>query len=626
MQAQLATRRLAAIVIADVVGYTRLMERDDSGTFARLGSIRSEIVDPSIVSHGGHIVQTAGDGWLAEFPSALAALRASIQMQREMATRNAGVPSDERIEYRMGVNLGDIMVQGREIAGDGVNVASRLESLADAGAICVSSAVREQVHGQLDAELVDIGEQQVKNIQRPIRVYRVSVGRKGIEPARSPTSIRGRRPARRTLTLAVIGVAVIATGLLLSVRSWNRAPVASAAPALSVAILPFATASGLPVEEEFANASTDELTTSLGQWRWARVSAPGLVAGYRGKPVDARTIGRDLNVRYVVEAEVRRQPDELAVTMHLIDVATGTQAWSDSVTFKSPAQAAPVPHLQMAKRLRSALLAAEVQRANREKSSSSPMDLVLRGRGVLQSDVEPSKMAAQARVLFDDALRLQPAFVPALFGVLQTYDTELEETAMPDRAAILPAADRLTSRMIGIDGRDDSVWRARSIVLQWLGRFDEAMVADERAQVLDPSSTSVVLDRAWILIQTGRSADALPLIHQAIAMDPLEQSWPYHFMCKAYLFLGRYGEAVGACEKAATENGWWLNQVYLSAAYAQHGDIAKAVTSRNALLQQQPGYTIERYRRTYAASAPAFLDQVEQHLAAGLRKAGLPDR
>jgi adenylate cyclase len=626
MQTQLATRRLAAIVIADVVGYTRLMERDDSGTFARLGSIRSEIVDPSIVSHGGHIVQTAGDGWLAEFPSALAALRACIQMQREMATRNAGVPPDERIEYRMGVNLGDIMVQGREIAGDGVNVASRLESLADAGAICVSSAVREQVHGQLDAELVDIGEQQVKNIQRPIRVYRVSVGRKDIEPVRSPMSIHRRKPARRALTLAVIGVAVIATGLLLSLRWWNRAPVASAAPALSVAILPFATASGLPVEEEFANASTDELTTALGQWRWARVTAPGLVAGYRGKPVDARTIGRDLNVRYVVEAEVRRQQDELAVTTHLIDVATGTQAWSDSLKFKSPAQAAPVPHLQMAKRLRSALLAAEIQRATREKSSSSPMDLVLRGRGVLQSDTEPTRMVAQARVLFDDALRLQPAFVPALFGLLQTYDVELEETAMPDRAAILPAADRLTSRMIGIDGRDDSVWRARAITLQWLGRFDEAMVADERAQVLDPSSTSVVLDRAWILIQTGRSADALPLIHQAIAMDPLEQSWPYHFMCKAYLFLGRYGEAVGACEKAATENGWWLNQVYLSAAYAQHGDIAKAATSRNALLQQQPGYTIDRYRHTYAASAPAFLDQVEQHLAAGLRKAGLPDR
>lgn len=166
---------------------------------------------------------------------------------------------------------------------------------------------------------------------------------------------------------------------------------------------------------------------------------------------------------------------------------------------------------------------------------------------------------------------------------------------------------------------------ARAIVLQWLGRFDEAMVADERAQVLDPSSTSVFLDRAWILIQTGRSAEALPLINQAIAMDPLEQSWPYHFMCKALVFLGRYAEAVTACEKAATENDWWLNQVYLSAAYAQHGDVGKGITSKDAVLQQQPGYTIDRYRRTYSASSPLFLEQVEQHLAPGLRKAGLPE-
>jgi len=151
------------------------------------------------------------------------------------------------------------------------------------------------------------------------------------------------------------------------------------------------------------------------------------------------------------------------------------------------------------------------------------------------------------------------------------------------------------------------------------------MVADERAQSLNPSSTGIVLDRAWILIETARSAEAIPFINLAIAMDPLEQSWPYHFMCKARLFLGQYADAVAACEKAATENDWWLNQVYLCAAYAQHGDIDKAVTSKNALLKQQPGYTIDRYRRTYAASPPAFFELVERHLAAGMRKAGLPE-
>jgi len=626
METQLSTRRLAAIVIADVVGYTRLMELDDTRTFAALGAIRSEVIDPAIVSHGGRIVQTAGDGWLAEFPSALAALRASIHIQREMAKRNAGAPAEERLDYRIGVNLGDIMVQGSEIAGDGVNVASRLESLAEAGAICVSSAVREQVHGQLDADLIDIGEQRVKNIERPIRVYRVSVDGASHGATVRPAARRSHTTAWRTLLVSASAIVVLAFGSLFVANWWDRATASTAPPALSLAILPLAAAGGLPAEEQFANALTADLTTMLGQWRWARVSAHGLVAGYGNKSVDARTIGRDLNVRYVVEGDVRKQPDDFLVTTRLIDVATGTQAWSDSLKFTAPSQVTPVPHLQMAKRLRGGLLSAEIRRASQERARSSPMDLVLRGRGILQSDREPSKAAAEARALFDDALRLQPDFVPALYGVLQTYDTELEETATADRAAILPRIDRLTSRMIGIDGRDDSVWRARAIALQWLGRFEEAMVADERAQSLDPSSTSITLDRAWILIQTGRSADALPLINQAIAMDPLEQSWPYHFTCKVYLFLGRYAEAVTACEKAATENDWWLNQVYLSAAYAQHGDAGKSVTSKNAILQQQPGYTIDRYRRTYSAASPLFLEQVEQHLAPGLRKAGLPER
>jgi adenylate cyclase len=170
------TRRLAAILIADVVGYTRLMERDDTGTFSRLRTIRDEVADPAIVSHGGRIVKTAGDGLLAEFPSALSALRTAVQVQREMAARNADVPAGSRIEYRIGINLGDVMVDGSDIAGDGINVASRLEALCEPGGICVSGSVREQVHGTVDVGFEDIGEQQVKNITRPIRAFAVRFG------------------------------------------------------------------------------------------------------------------------------------------------------------------------------------------------------------------------------------------------------------------------------------------------------------------------------------------------------------------------------------------------------------------------------------------------------------------
>lgn len=226
-------RRLAAIVIADVVGYTRLMERDDTGTFARLRTIRDEVVDPAIVSHGGRIVKTAGDGLLAEFPSALSALRASVQIQREMARRNAGVAADDRIDYRIGVNLGDVMAEAGDIAGDGVNVASRLEALAEPGGICVSGAVRDQVHGQLDAEFADIGEQQVKNIARPIRVYRVVLGGSTVPPPGTRAYAGPAASTRRWLGIATGLAALVAVGLtawVLFDRGTKPGPTSTAPP------------------------------------------------------------------------------------------------------------------------------------------------------------------------------------------------------------------------------------------------------------------------------------------------------------------------------------------------------------------------------------------------------------
>src|SRR5262245_5280614 len=229
--ANIVTRRLAAILIADVVGYSRLMERDDTGTFARLRTIRDEVVDPAIVSHDGRIVKTAGDGFLAEFPSALAALRSSVQIQREMAKRNEGVAADDRIDYRIGINLGDVMADGSDIAGDGVNVASRLESLAEPGGICVSGSVREQVHGQTAVSFEDIGEQQVKNIARPIRVFRVVVdAATGAKRSSAIVSQRAR---------AVLGIGLGAATVVASAIWWySRAPTEDLAPAKSVGIAP----------------------------------------------------------------------------------------------------------------------------------------------------------------------------------------------------------------------------------------------------------------------------------------------------------------------------------------------------------------------------------------------------
>ena len=627
MESVPVTRRLAAIVIADVVGYTRLMERDDTGTFARLRTIRDEVVEPAIVSHDGRIVKTAGDGLLAEFPSALAALRAAEQIQREMATRNTGVAPEDRIDYRIGVNLGDIMVDGGDIVGDGVNVASRLESLAEPGGICVSGSVREQGHGQLPVTFVDFGEQQVKNIERPIRVFRVVAARTGaafVGAARSQT----RR--RALLAGGVVIVAIVGwLGAWLLPKGLHQVtPEESGPPALSIAILPFAAPSGTLEDRQFAAGLTQDLTTGLGAWRWAAVAAHALVAGVQPKTADVRVLGRELNVRYILEGEVRRNESEYVVTAQLIEAASGRQVWSDRLRYESlvPAPGKAVPYIQLTRRLRSALARAEMHRVVEQSSSATAMDLVLRANAINYSADGRTGISPNARALVADALNLVPDFVPALVSLAYWYGIDLEDNEAPDRAAEKKELDRLSSRAIALAPSDSEAWSARAEALQYLGRWEEATTAAERVVSLDPSDMWGPLSQAWILIQTGKPSEAFAPIDRARAIDPLEPTAPDHFACKAHLFLGRYGEAVAACERAAAERNGWLNHVYLCAAYAMNGDNAKAMASRDALLKVQPHFTINRYREMYAASPPAFFELVDRHLAPGLRKAGIPEK
>jgi adenylate cyclase len=620
-------RKLAAILIADVVGFSRHMERDEAGAFARLQGIRVRIVDPKIAEHGGRVVKTAGDGMLLEFGSADAALRCGIDLQRAMSADNQSKAPDERIDFRIGINLGDIIVDGNDIAGDGVNVASRLEALAEPGGICVSAAVREQVHGSLDVGFDDIGEQQVKNIKRPIRVFRVVLDGNALETSLASASQQQGLPSHWQRWAGGLALLVaVGVGVWFLPTFWRAVPTPTP-PALSLAILPFATPSGTTGEEQFANALTQDLTTAMGQWGRAKVAANALVASYKSGAVDIRTLARDLNVRYIVEGEVRSDANVTIVTAHLIDAVTGAQAWSDRLRYaSSPGMAGqPDPSLLLTKRLRAGLQAAEQRRAVEHPETGNAMNLVLRGDAASDS---PGGIegAMKARPLYLDALRLDPDLVPALTGLYGTFDTEVEETAAPNRAALLPEMDRVSGRAIALNRTSADAWFARMASLEWLGRWDEALVAADRIIALDPAETSGLLQRSWILIQTGRPADAVPFIERALLVDAQNQRGPYHFMCKAKLLLGRYDEAVTACEKAATENNWWINLVYLCAAYAQHGDATKAATAKDALLKQKPGYTISWYRNTYQASPPSFFELVERHLAAGLLKAGIPEK
>ena len=288
-------RRLTAILAADVVGYSRLMGVDEEGTLAALKMLRREVADPKIKEHRGRIVHTTGDGLLGEFASVVDAVRCAVEVQREMAARNADVPAERRIDFRIGVNLGDIIIDENDIFGDGVNVAARLEALAEPGGICVSRVVRDQVRDKLAISFEDMGEQQVKNIARPVRVYRIPLAEKAGGPSILPETAAPRPLPDRP----------------------------------SIAVLPFNNVSGDPEQEYFVDGITEDIITALSKWRWFLVIARNSTFAYKGKSLGLKEVSRDLGVRYVLEGSMRRAGQRVRITSQLIDTATGTHLWAE---------------------------------------------------------------------------------------------------------------------------------------------------------------------------------------------------------------------------------------------------------------------------------------------------------
>jgi class 3 adenylate cyclase/TolB-like protein len=619
MESTPVTRRLAAIVIADVVGYTRLMERDDTGTFARLRAIRDEVIEPVIASHDGRIVKTAGDGLLAEFPSALAALGASLQIQREMTARNAGIAAEGRIDYRIGVNLGDIMVDGSDIVGDGVNVASRLESLAEPGGVCVSGSVREQVHGQMPVTFVDIGEQQVKNIERPIRVYHVaSEG----QPKARVKRAQSKRWLWITTTLA--GAVLIGAVTWWTLPVAVKSPSASSAPAMSIAILPFTTIG--EASAQFAETLTRDLGTGLARGSQAVVVASHEAAArYKGNPIDERTVGRDLNVRYLAEGEVRSAGERKVVSIQLIDVGNASQAWSGRFEFggAGPDSDETAFSRRLTSRVRGALFSAEARRAAAGGTpGTGARDLVWRAMGIDSAGTLNS--TREAGKLLDEALRLEPTLLPALTNRALTLVNETELDPRADYARLTQQADDLSSRAVSIDNDDAFAWMTRGIVLGYEGRVDQALAANALAQRLDPTRQRPTAWHAWLKLISGEPNKALATLAEARAVFPDESALELRIACWANLNLGRYDSAIALCEKAAGMDTWYFDHVLLAAAYANKSEATKAA-AKAELDKRLPGYTISILKSKGYSSQPNYGQQAETHLYPGLRKAGIPE-
>jgi len=626
-------RKLAAVVFADVAGYSRLMELDEGGTHARLRDIRQAFVDPKIAEHGGRIVHTSGDGVLLEFPSATSALRCAVEMQREMGVRNLYQPPNERIEFRIGINLGDIIVEGSDIIGDGVNVAQRLETLAEPGGICVASAVWEQVHEDLGIEFIDSGEQQVKNISKPIRMFRVALGKGSAtkEPDAVPTLSKApsRFDRRR---VALIGGA-IATLIVIALGTWqwrrHEAPVSSAMadgpPPRSIMVLPFRASTADPAIAALADSLGGDVTRALANSvRDARITAPNPASVEKGKAIDERALGRDANIRYLVAGDLRDSGDDIVVNARLVDTITGKELGSERRTI---ARARGVEDHDLLVARVTAASRLMFQNAEGRRIAALPLDvndaqsLVARADAIFTEEDLATTRAA--RKLYEQARERDPTLVAAWTGHMYTLISEhFYDFAAGRDEALLAEADRDSRRAIALDDRDANAWNARKNALAWQWQWQGAFQAFDRAAALDPSSFRAPV---LLLILTGRSTEALQAITKRNAM--LGKPDPAYLFeaCHAHIHLAQYREGLDECERAVADNNDYWVYLDLTAAYAQTGDMARAAAAKAQLMKRVPDFTIARLEAKKMSNHPVWIEEIRTHFIAGLRKAGVPE-
>lgn len=627
-------RRLAAIVSADIAGYSRLMGQDESATLQALKAHRSELVDPKISEYGGRIVKTTGDGLLLEFPSVVDAVRCAVDVQRGMAERNAGVAPDRRLEFRMGINIGDIIIDGDDIFGDGVNVAARLQTLAEPGGLCVSRVVRDQVLDKLSFTFEKLGEQSVKNIARPVEIYRVTLDSPaGQLPGGRPRFARLTHNTRRwwpAATVVVLAAVAIAAWMTWP-QFWKSAPATS--PALSVAILPFAAPGGTPADQQFADALTRDLTAALAQWRMATVASFRSVSEYANKANDVRAVGRELNVRFLTDGTVQRAGDRLIVAVQLVDAANASQVWSERIVFESAKAAQDRADVvaQVSFRLRDALLKVESRRLNASAPpTGSAAELMLRGVNVQNTASDPLAGAIEAGKLYDQAIRLNPNLVTALVARVDSLDTQLQLSRLSraERDRLVQEMDDLSQRAVAVDDTYPAAWYARAIALYLQGRLEAALQANSQYMRLEQTRAAPLSQRAWLMLFTGRAPEALDLVNQSLARpssNSFELSFALATRCSVEMRLGRYDETIADCEKAVANVDWWFAHALLAAAYAQKGDFTNATAAKNKLLSIRPWYSLADEKARQVSDNPTYLQQTETHFYAGLRKAGIPE-
>lgn len=584
-------RRLAAIMIADVAGYSRLMHNNEEATHDRLTALLTDVVEPTIRHHGGRIVKHTGDGFLAEFPSAVEAVRAAEHFQSGVGDLAAGEEEEKRIIFRVGINIGDVIVEANDIFGDGVNIAARLEGIAEPGGICLSASAHDQVSGKIDVEFIDLGEHSLKNIARPVRAYAVK---------------------RNRLDLVAQG----STSRELS------------APRLSIVVLPFANFGGNPDQEYFVDGITESLTTDLSRIPSAFVIARNTAFTFKNKPVDARVVGRELGVRYVMEGSLQSSSDRIRVNAQLIDATTGAHLWAER--FDKPR--ADIFDMQdeittrLARIVGVELVAAESRRAERERPGSmDAIDLAMRGWAILNQPLSLRGHRAACE-LFEDALGRDDRNVEALIGIATYHSDEVRTFASTNRDEQLRIAGTAITKALDLAPRNAAAHFVYGNVLHVSGATERSLREFEFAITLDRNLAWAHANAGFAKVLLGRAKEAEADLMNAIRLSPRDPGldrW-HALLGIADLFLGRLESALDRLRKSIEMNpNVAMVHFFLAAASSLSGLMDEASAAREAGLRLDPNFTVARFRNERRSQNATFLSQRER-IYEGLLLAGVP--
>jgi adenylate cyclase len=632
------TRKLAAILVSDVVGYSRLTGADEDRILARLRTLRSDLIDPIISVHHGRVVKRTGDGAIVEFRSVVDAVNFAIEVQRAMVERNAEVAPDKRIEFRIGIHLGDVVeeVDG-DLMGDGVNVAARLEGICEPGGVCLSEDAYRQVKSRLELQVADLGPQKLKNIAEPVRAYLLRQGapatQKPPQPAAKTRGVWARWPA----LAAALALLLLAAGAY----AWRggyapRFMAASVddklanAPRLSIVVLPFENLSGDKEQDYFADGITDDLTTDLSHLDGSFVIARNTAFTYKGKPVNAKEIGRELGVRYLLEGSVRRLGEKVEINAQLISTETGAHVWAD----RFDGERSKLGELQvefvsrLANSLGVELVKAEALRSMRERPNNpDAADLAMRARARFNSSGDSKSISSDIIDLSERALALDPQNERAMVDLAFALNDRVINQWSEDPAGDIARTEKLVDSALALQPDDARAHLAKGAVFNNKRQWRAAISQAEAALADDPNYADAHANLSFWNLFLGHSEDGFAGIETALRLSPRDRDvslWQF-FTCHLHTHLAQWEQAIEWCGKSiASGLQAFFPFVDLAAANAWAGHDKEAKEAAAQLQKVYPGFTVQTWAGMHWSDDPTFNAQY-QRIVEGLRKAGVPE-